>query len=68
MRKCLRCGTTMVGGLSVMTYGYKIEVRTKGFLNSSLGHLRCAVCSTCGYAETYIKNPEKVKKLAEKDK
>lgn len=68
MRKCLRCGTTMVGGLSVMTYGYKIEVRTKGFLNSSLGQLRCAVCPTCGYTETYIKNPEKVKKLAEKDK
>ena len=51
-----------------MTYGYKIEVRTKGFLNSSLGHLRCAVCPTCGYTETYIKNLEKVKKLAEKDK
>lgn len=44
------------------------DVREKGMFKSSLGKIKCAVCPACGYTETYIDNPESIKKLAEKDK
>ena len=70
MRKCLRCETTMVEDLTVMVTngGYGVEVREKGMFKASLGQIKCAVCPECGYTETYIDNPENIRKLAEKDK
>ena len=69
MRKCLRCDTTMVEDLTVMVTngGYGIDVREKGMFKGSLGKIKCAVCPDCGYAETYIENPEKIKELNDKN-
>ena len=70
MKKCLRCETEMVEDLEVMVTngGYGIDVREKGLFKKSLGKVKCAVCPECGYAETYIDNPENIKKLAERNK
>ena len=70
MRKCLSCDTVMVEDLAVMVTngGYGIDVRVKGMFKGSLGKIKCAVCPECGYTETYIDNPENVKKLSEKNK
>ena len=70
MRECLRCETTMVEDLAVMvtTGGYGIDVREQGVFKFPLGKIKCAVCPKCGYTETYIDNPESIKKLVAKDK
>lgn len=70
MRKCLRCEAAMVEDLSVMVTngGYGVDVREKGIFKSSLGKIKCAVCPECGYTETYIDNPENIKKLVANDK
>ena len=70
MRKCLRCENAMVEDLAVMVTngGYGVDVREKGMFKRSLGKITCAVCPECGYIETYIENPEVIKKLAEKNK
>ena len=71
MRKCLRCETAMVEDLAVMVTnaGYGIDVREKGrMFKGFLGRIKCAVCPECGYTETYIDNPENIKKLSEKNK
>ena len=69
MRKCLRCDAAMVEDLAVMVTngGYGIDVREKGLFKGSLGKIKCAVCPECGYTETYIDNPESVRKLISKD-
>lgn len=69
MRKCLRCDATMVEDLAVMVTngGYGVDVREKGLFKDSLGKLKCAVCPKCGYTETYMDNPESIKKLIAKD-
>ena len=69
MRKCLRCDAAMVEDLAVMVTngGYGIDVREKGLFKGSLGKIKCAVCPKCGYAETYIDNPESINKLIAKD-
>lgn len=69
MRKCLRCDAAMVEDLAVMVTngGYGIDVREKGLFKGSLGKLKCAVCPKCGYTETYMDNPESIKKLIAKD-
>jgi len=68
MRKCLRCETEMVEDLSVMVSngGYGIDVREKGMFKSAIEKIKCAVCPECGYTETYIDNPDKIKKLVKK--
>ncbi len=60
----------MVEDLNVMVSngGYAVDVREKGIFKGALGKLKCAVCPQCGYVETYIDNPEAVKKLSEADK
>ena len=65
MRKCLRCATDMVEQLDVMVTsgGYGVDVREHGIFKQSLGKLKCAVCPSCGYAETYLDNPENIRKL-----
>ena len=70
VRKCLRCETVMVDNLAVVANGlYVVDVReAAGMFKSSLGKIKCAVCPECGYAETYIDNPEHIKKLAVKNK
>ena len=69
MRKCLRCETPMVEDLSVMVTngGYGVDVRENGIFKGSLGKIKCAVCPECGYTETYIDNPERIKKLVDKE-
>ena len=70
MRKCLRCEAEMAENLSVMTTGggYGVDVREKGIFKGSLGKLKCAVCPKCGYAETYVENPEAIAKLLSENK
>lgn len=69
MRKCLRCETAMVEGLTVMVTngGYGMDVREAGMFKRSLGRIKCAVCPDCGYTEPYIDNPESIRKLAEEN-
>ena len=69
MRNCLRCKTTMVEDLTVMVTngGYAMEVSEKGMFKGSLGKIKCAVCPECGDTETYIDNPESIKKLVTKE-
>ncbi len=64
MRKCIRCQTEMTEDLNVMVSNgaYGIDVR-KGLFKGFLGKIKCAVCPECGYVETYIENPETLKKL-----
>ncbi|MBQ8228162.1 MAG: nucleic acid-binding protein [Clostridia bacterium] len=66
MKKCLRCETAMIEDLTVMVTngGYGIDIREKGMFKTSLGKIKCAVCPECGYAETYIDNTERIKKLS----
>ena len=73
MRKCIRCEAAMVEDLKIMsnpgvTGGCDLEIRETGMFKGVLGKIVCAVCPECGYIETYIDNPENVKKLAEKNK
>ncbi len=65
MKKCLRCHTEMVENLIAMASngGFGLDVREKGMFKGSLGKIKCAVCPECGYIETYIDTPEKVKEL-----
>lgn len=65
MRKCLRCESEMIENLEMMVSngGASIDIREKGIFKNSLGKLKCAVCSKCGYIENYIENTEKVKEL-----
>ena len=59
----------MVENLNVMVTngGYGVDVREKGVFKTSLGKIKCAVCPECGYTETYIENPDTIKKLLKKD-
>ena len=70
MRECLRCKTTMVENLNVMVSSgeYGIDVREKGIFKGSLGKVKCAVCPTCGYVETYIEDTKKINEIINKDK
>ena len=47
---------------------YGIDVREKGMFKSSIEKIKCAVCPECGYVETYIENPEKIKNLVKTEK
>ena len=70
MRKCLRCQTEMVEDLNVMVSNgaYGVDVREKGMFKGYLGKVKCAVCPTCGYLETYIEKTDDIRKLIEKNK
>lgn len=69
MRKCLRCEAAMVEDLEVMVTngGYGIAAKEKGMFKKSLGKIKCAVCPEGGYTETYIDDPQNIKKLIEKN-
>jgi len=66
MRKCLRCGVEMVENLAVMTTteSSEVDVRERGMFKFPLAKIKCAVCPECGYLETYIDNPDCVRKLS----
>lgn len=70
MRKCLRCETEMVENLDVKVEGgaYGLKITQEGIFKDNLGKVKCAVCTECGYTETYIENTDKIKKLVEKDR
>lgn len=66
MKKCLRCETVMVEGLSVCTNeGFPLDVG-KSVFRGNLGRIKCAVCPECGYVETYVEDTTKIKKIIEK--
>lgn len=70
MRSCLRCHAEMVEDLDVKVEGgaYGLKVTQQGILKENLGKFKCAVCPECGYTETYIQDPAKIKKLALNEK
>ena len=65
MRKCIRCNTEMVEDLDIKVEGgaYRIKITQQGLFKDNLGKLKCAVCPKCGFAETYIQDISKIKKL-----
>lgn len=65
MRKCLRCESEMYENLEVMVSNgaYGIDIREKGLFKGSLGKIKCAVCTKCGYIENYIEDIGKIKDL-----
>lgn len=70
MRKCLRCQAEMVENLDVKVEGgaYGILVNQKGIFKRSLGKIKCAVCTECGYVETYVENSRKLQNFKEEDR
>lgn len=65
MRKCIRCNVEMIEDLDVKVEGgaYGLKVTEQGIFKENLGKFKCAVCLECGYTETYIQDPSKIKKL-----
>lgn len=66
MRNCLRCGTEMIEDLEVTPGLNYIGLRvTSGgrIFGKNFGELSCALCPNCGYAEVYIDNLKKFKKI-----
>lgn len=65
LRKCLRCNTEMIENLDVKVEGaaYGIKITQQGIFKESLGKLKCAACSECGYAEMYCEDTTKIKNL-----
>ncbi len=62
MRKCLRCNAEMLEGLEIKTTdALGLSISEKGLFKASVGKLAGAVCTECGYVETYITNTEKLK-------
>ena len=55
----------MVEDLDVKVKGgaYRIKITQQGIFKDNLGKFRCAVCPKFGYAETYIEDTGKIKKL-----
>lgn len=65
MRKCLRCNAQMIENLDIKVEGaaYGIKITQQGIFQNNLGKLKCATCPQCGYAETYIQDTSKLKKI-----
>lgn len=69
MRICLRCKNEMIENLEIRTNeSFGITVGEKGLFKGSLGRIKAAVCSECGYLETYIEDTEKLKTLRSSNK
>ena len=60
MKKCIRCGKNMIEDLNVKNSNFIIDKNIKEKIFVS-------VCTKCGYVEYYIKNPEKLDYLINKD-
>lgn len=65
MRECIRCNAEMIEDLDIKVEGaaYGIKITQQGIFQNNLGKLKCAVCSQCGYTETYIQDTSKIKKV-----
>ncbi len=63
MRKCLRCQEEMVEDLDIKVEGgaYGLKITKQGVFQEKLGKVKCAVCPKCGYTETYLQDPSKIK-------
>ncbi len=63
MRKCLRCQEEMVEDLDIKVEGgaYGLKITKPGIFKDNLGKVKCAVCPKCGYTETYLQDPSKIK-------
>ena len=68
MKKCIRCNQEMVENLVVMNggNGYQTVVSVPGIILTELGNIRAAVCTKCGYLETYIDDLENFNKKVDK--
>ncbi len=67
MRNCLRCGAGMIEDLEVKTNdALGIAVGEKGLFKGILGRVCAAACPICGYVETYVRDTEKLQRLAQK--
>ncbi len=63
MRKCLRCNAEMVENLKIITDdAMRILVKERGLFKGSFVRVVAAVCSECGYLETYVNDAEKLKR------
>ena len=67
MRKCIRCDRDMLEDYDVKVEGgaYGLKVKNPGNFFGSLGKVRCAVCSECGYLEFYLAD---ISKFPEEEK
>lgn len=67
-RRCLRCNIEMIEDFDIKVEGagYGIKITQQGLFKDNLGKVQCAICPSCGYMETYIKDTNKVKKILKK--
>ena len=67
-RRCVRCNVEMIENLDIKVEdaGYGIKITQQGLFKDNLGKVQCAICSECGYMETYIKDIYKVKEILKK--
>ena len=66
MRKCIRCGSTMVEGCGIKVkggaYGIVLTDNENKWWGGRIGEPKVAICPNCGEVSIYLEN-RKVKKI-----
>ena len=67
-RRCHRCNVEVIENFDIKVEGagYGIKITQQGLFKDNLGKVQCAICSECGYMETYIENTNKVERILNK--
>ncbi len=65
MRKCIRCGSTMVEGCGIKVkggaYGIVLTDNENKWWGGRIGEPKVAICPNCGEVSIYLENIEKLK-------
>lgn len=67
-KRCPRCNVEMIENFDIKVEGagYGIKITQQGLFKDNLGKVQCAICSECGYMETYIEDTNKVERILNK--
>lgn len=65
MRKCIRCGNTMVEGCGIKVkggaYGIVLTDNENKWWGGRIGEPKVAICPNCGEVSIYLENIEKLR-------
>ncbi len=68
MRKCIRCGTTMIENCGIKikgaAYGIVLTDDESKWWRGRMEEPKVALCPECGEVSIYLENVEKIKKKA----